>query len=66
MIAVVDSSAVIRLFVPDGALPDGFEQPSSAMVYLYCPQPTCCNAWVKHSADPPVYCPSRKPGWNPA
>ena len=25
MIAVVDSSAVIRLFVPDGPIPDGFE-----------------------------------------
>jgi predicted nucleic acid-binding protein len=26
VIAAVDTSAVIRLFVPDGALPDGFER----------------------------------------
>ena len=26
MVAVVDSSAVVRLFIPDGPIPDGFEQ----------------------------------------
>lgn len=26
MIAVVDSSAVVRLFIQDGPIPDGFEQ----------------------------------------
>jgi hypothetical protein len=26
MIGVVDTSALIRLFVPDGSLPDGFDE----------------------------------------